>query len=109
VSIELFRRRADECRRLAVDAGNESDKAAQEEEAWKFVLAKKDRKLVADFLRAFPNSKYVQQQNGDLALLGGMAALGAFFSFFFRSVRLLSGLAMFPIMCLPVSFGVALA
>jgi hypothetical protein len=27
VSIEHFRRRADECRRLAVDAGNESDRA----------------------------------------------------------------------------------
>ena len=27
VSVEHFRRRADECRRLAVDAGNASDKA----------------------------------------------------------------------------------
>ena len=27
VSIDLFRRRADECRRLASDAGNASDKA----------------------------------------------------------------------------------
>src|SRR5262249_26785134 len=38
---------------------DDSDEAAREEEAWKFVLAKNEKKLVADFLKEFPNSKYV--------------------------------------------------
>jgi hypothetical protein len=35
--------------------------ATREEEAWKFVLAKRDYNLVNDFLREFPNSKYYEQ------------------------------------------------
>lgn len=35
------------------------DLSVREEEAWKFVLAKRDPKLVEDFLKQYPGSKYV--------------------------------------------------
>jgi hypothetical protein len=34
------------------------DQVAREEQAWKFVLAKRDAKLAANFKREFPNSKH---------------------------------------------------
>jgi hypothetical protein len=40
------------------------DEATREEEAWKFVLSKQENKLVADFLREFPNSKYFEEAKG---------------------------------------------
>ncbi len=44
------------------------DEEALEEEAWRFVISRRDNKLVADFLKRFPNSKRIltAKVRGDL-------------------------------------------
>lgn len=58
------------------------DEATREEEAWKFVLAKRDMKLVEDFLKEFPNSRYVEEAKVRRSLVGQTAVLGALVLFF---------------------------
>ena len=52
------------------------DEASREEEAWKFVLAKQDDKLVADFLKEFPNSKYVNEAKSRKRYMDRRVVLG---------------------------------